>query len=259
MMKRSVILIILGLSIICALPSCKKNSDGPSESTIKSKIIGKWKSTYLNGIEELTNEREIRGFWEDGTSISSTTKYNEWLAKTYENYGIKENVITIKKLIDNSIVEQTVSSIDDNSYSISRFRYLQHPEYTNKKTEVFKKIHIDYTDSIVGLWEGVSIEGDTTYGSIEHRWEYKTDSTYTYYNHENGDWVPSDNTFNEYNVDGDWLASRWIQEAGGEMYYEWWDIEKCEYGEMIWVGLREREDGTRFTTKFVMRKVKPTE
>lgn len=256
MARKLSILIASSLCLTFALSSCSKNYDGPSESTIKSKIIGKWKSTYANGIEELTNEREIRSFYEDGTSTSSSTKFNDWLSKTYENFSVKDNIITIQRLIDNNIVEQTVSDIDDDSYSISRFRYLQHPEFTSKRTEVFKKIHVDYTDSIVGLWEGVDIEGDTTYGSIDHRWEYRADSTYTYYVMENGEWIPSENPFNEYNVDGDWLVSRWIQEEGGEMNYEWWDIEKCDSYEMIWNGLRQREDGTRFNTKFIMRRVR---
>ena len=56
------------------------------------------------------------------------------------------------------------------------------------------------------------------------------------------------------NLDGDWLATRW-QEKGGEMNYEWWDIDEIKNGQMKWSALREREDGSRFTTTFTWKKV----
>ena len=38
------------------------------------------------------------------------------------------------------------------------------------------------------------------------------------------------------------------------MNYEWWDIDEIKDGKMKWSALREREDGTRFTTTFTWKK-----
>lgn len=253
-MNKSFIYLIISILTFINITSCNKNYDGPAAATIRSHIIGKWKSTHVNEVEELTNEREVRSFYEDGTSFSSSTKYYKWLAKVQENYSVAENIITLQRIVDNHIVEQTISEIDDDTYNVSRFRYLQYPELGNKRSQVFRKLYADYSDKIIGLWEGVSLDGDTTYGNHEHRWEYKPNNTYLYYNRVNDEWVATNDVLCEYNVDGDWLATRWKKTEQSEEQYEWWDIEKCDDYEMIWVALRE-ENGQRFTTKITMRRV----
>ena len=65
--------------------------------------------------------------------------------------------------------------------------------------------------------------------------------------------MPSANTLNEYFVAGKLLCMRWIN-AGTE-YREWWEIESVENGVMKWKALRQREDGTTFTSTFEMKKV----
>ena len=60
---------------------------------------------------------------------------------------------------------------------------------------------------------------------------------------------------NEYNVDGDWLATRWQPTEGADYEYEWWDIDEIKDGTMKWSALREREDGTRYTTTFTWKKI----
>ena len=98
--------------------------------------------------------------------------------------------------------------------------------------------------------------GDETYGNADARIAYLADGTYRYYQkNAEGEWeVKAGQEVSEYNVDGDWLATRW-QETGGEMNYEWWDIDEIKDGQMKWSALREREDGTRFKTTFTWRKI----
>ena len=74
-----------------------------------------------------------------------------------------------------------------------------------------------------------------------------------YYNKDGDDWKLSEDVDNEYNVDGDWLATRWCPAAGAE--YEWWDIAEIKDGTMKWPALREKEDGTRYTTTFTWKKI----
>lgn len=128
--------------------------------------------------------------------------------------------------------------------------------YTHNWPAGYSKVTSDYSQDIIGLWEGVEMTGYETYGNAEARIEYKADGTYTYYNKEGEYWVPSANVDNEYNVDGDWLATRWRPEAGADYNYEWWDIDYIKDGTMKWSALREKEDGTRFTTTFTWKKVK---
>ena len=97
--------------------------------------------------------------------------------------------------------------------------------------------------------------GDETYGDANHRIEYKADGTFTYYDKVGENWVPSENVDNEYNIDGDWLATRWRPTAGAGYEYEWWDINEIKDGTMKWSALREKEDGTRYTTTFTWKKV----
>ena len=97
--------------------------------------------------------------------------------------------------------------------------------------------------------------GDETYGDANHRIEYKADGTYVYYDKDGNDWKLSEDVDNEYNVDGDWLASRWRPKAGEEFEYEWWDIDEIKDGTMKWSALREKGDGTRYTTTFTWKKI----
>ncbi|MCQ2332936.1 MAG: lipocalin family protein, partial [Paludibacteraceae bacterium] len=108
---------------------------------------------------------------------------------------------------------------------------------------------------IIGMWEGVEMTGEETYGDANHRIEYKADGTYVYYDKDGDDWKLSEDVDNEYNVDGDWLASRWRPKAGEDFEYEWWDIVEIKDGTMKWSALREKEDGTRYTTTFTWKKI----
>ena len=117
------------------------------------------------------------------------------------------------------------------------------------------EVTADYSQDIIGMWEGVEMTGDETYGDANHRIEYKADGTYTYYDKVGDSWVPSKNAGNEYNVDGDWLATRWQPTEGADYEYEWWDINEIKDGTMKWSALREKGDGTRYTTTFTWKKI----
>ena len=68
-------------------------------------------------------------------------------------------------------------------------------------------------------------------------------------------YLKSANEGNEYNVDGDWLATRWQPTEGADYEYEWWDIESIQGSTMKWSALREKTDGTRYTTTFTWIKI----
>lgn len=130
------------------------------------------------------------------------------------------------------------------------------------RNAVFSKIAADYSRDIIGLWEGVEMTGYETHGDAHHRIEYRADGTYTYHSWDvaTQTWQPLEDVFNEWNVDGDWLATRWKNNGSNVMNYEWWDIDyiKQEGNNTImkWSALREKEGGERFATTFTWKKIK---
>lgn len=171
--------------------------------------------------------------------------------------GAEGNTV-YEKCIENSVAQfKKVVVIEDNnfSYVVTRVIEPQSGESTPNWTIDAQKVTADYSQDIIGMWEGVEMTGDETYGDANHRIEYKADGTYVYYDKDGDDWKLSEDVDNEYNVDGDWLASRWRPKAGEDFEYEWWDIDEIKDGTMKWSALREKEDGTRYTTTFTWKKI----
>ncbi|MCQ2286194.1 MAG: hypothetical protein MJZ76_04895 [Bacteroidales bacterium] len=260
-MKKTIFCLIFSALLVGSFTSCKKEEDEetqkaivPTEQEIKSKIIGRWKFETCNGVALLTNEKVVQTFSNDGVCLLSATR-RQWDAKQVFDYGVSGNTVTRTGRNVKYTIESTVKSISDKELVFSGFRFIQYADRDNHDLEKYVKVEDDFSQAIIGLWEGVSVEGDTTYGNAEHRWEYKADGTYTYYDKSGEEWVPSADAFNEYNMDGNWFASRWKDAENSPMNYEWWDVECCNETQMVWTALRAREDGTRFTTKFILKRV----
>ena len=251
--------------------ACTSNDDnpatpsGPSESVIKEKIIGKWKVVTQDGEERVTNRQAIMTFFADGTMTYSRSWYSDyWEAYIWENktsfaYTVSGNTIT-RKGQENGKMRETfydVNAISDNEMQMVLTGYIMDGQsYSRHQVNQYQRVAVDYSENIIGTWEGVEMTGDETYGNADARIAYLSDGTYRYYQkNSKGEWeVKASQELSEYNVDGDWLATRW-QDTGGEMNYEWWDIDEIKDGQMKWSALREREDGTRFTTTFTWKKV----
>lgn len=213
-----------------------------------------------DGKDVVTNERTIWCFNGDGKGTLSVADQKEgdnmfiWDNKEPVQYSIQGDVIYI---ISPSVERtSTIPSISDNQMTMYVTKAISHgigikANYVGE----YSKVTVDYSQAIIGLWEGVEMTGDETYGDANHRIEYKADGTYIYYIKEGDSWVPSKNAGNEYNVDGDWLATRWQPTEGADYEYEWWDIDEIKDGTMKWSALREKEDGTRYTTTFTWKKV----
>ena len=87
----------------------------------------------------------------------------------------------------------------------------------------FEKATVDNSEAIIGTWEGhCTSEGSVFDDGQKHRWQYKADGTYVYYVKDGDNWVPGDNTLNEYFVDGNLLCTRWVDH--GQENREWWEI-----------------------------------
>ena len=268
MMKRNNFYALLASVMLAAtaglMTACTIHEDnpatpnGPSESVIKENIIGKWKAITRDGEELTTNVRMMFSFNADGTSTVSTSRFISitnsyiWRNKQTGTFAIEGG--KLKNQLDVTdgyeVAIYNIDAISDNQLQMTM------ENSTLNRKSVYNRITADYSEDIIGLWEGVEMTGDETYGNADARIAYLPDGTYRYYQkNSEGEWeVKAGQEVSEYNVDGDWLATRW-QETGGEMNYEWWDIDEIKDGQMKWSALREREDGTRFTTTFTWKKV----
>ena len=255
-----------GLMTSCATEDNPGKPTGPSESVVKEKIIGKWKAVMQDGKERVTNRHAIMTFFADGTMTYTRSYYSDywgiqiWANRAPYTYTVSDNLVTREGLEENGQMRKTfyeVNSIGNSEMEMALTGYvLDGQNYPIKQTNKYKHVTADYSEDIIGLWEATEMTGEQTYNDDNARLAFLADGTYKYYRKSNaGDWqLVSTRDVEEYFVDGDFVATRW-QEKGGEMNYEWWDIDEIKDGQMKWSALREREDGTRFTTTFTWKKV----
>ena len=254
-----------GLTTACTSNDDNPTPSGPSESVIKEKIVGKWKAVTQDGTERVTDKLYVMTFNADGTMTYSSSTFFQNLSKyTWRNkapftYSISGNVLTREGQEDGELRKAFYEVTDINYQEMQMVftSYILDGQTFSRDMKIgYERITADYSEDIIGMWEVTEMTGEETYNDDNARLAFLADGTYRYYRKDDtGDWqLVSTRDVEEYFVDGDWLATRW-QETGGEMNYEWWDIDEIKDGQMKWSALREREDGTRFKTTFTWRKV----
>ena len=274
-MKKDVFYTLLASVMLAATAglttACTSNDDnpatpnGPSESVIKEKIVGKWKAVTQGGTERVTDKLYVMTFNADGTMTYSSSTFFQNLSKyTWRNkapftYSISGNVLTREGQEDGEL-RKAFYEVTDINYQEMQMVFtsynLDGQTFSRDMKIGYERVTADYSEDIIGLWEVTEMTGEETYNDDNARLAFLADGTYRYYRKDDtGEWqLVSTRDVEEYFVDGDWLATRW-QETGGEMNYEWWDIDEIKDGQMKWSALREREDGTRFKTTFTWRKI----
>jgi len=251
-MKIKYLLFVAALSLI-AMSSCTKDNV-PSEEYIKTTILGKWRYSSGNGVAVPTNRMKVGTFATEDIYYSTWSQPPYWYVKFKWNYTVEGTQIGYINPEDGDVYYETVKSIDHNKMVTVDSYWKFHPDMVDTGESEYTFISKDYSRVILGTWEGVSMEGEETYGDAKHRFEYRDDGTYTYYNLVDGKWVESDNTQNNYVADGDFLATRWFDKDCTELR-EWWIIELCNDEKMTWYALREKEDGSRFETRMYLKRI----
>ena len=252
-------------AIAMIFASCSKE-DNPTPKPLSEQIIGKWMTTEIIGGILPTNEKYVINFATPTKVYVSTSRsdYTEqqkrWTDHQEFNYSIDGNTISFAKEISSGTslvtIEVVIKSITDKELACVVKRHIRREGQEPTVLEysaIYNRVTKDYSKDVLGLWEGHC----TSAGSVfddgqEHRWQYKADGTYVYYVKDGDDWVPSENTLNEYFVDGTLLCSRWIDQ--GQENREWWEIN-IDGDKMNWTALRQKEDGSTFTATFEMKKV----
>ena len=233
---------------------------------VAEKILGKWMTADKDGNPAPTDEKSVFTFISTTKAIACASKntysdsHSRWSLDREYDVEINGNYVKLTSHSDGSstmIKEFAITSINDAEF-VCRYKHtsLRNGQITSAGSEQIRryvKVPADFREAIVGTWEGHC----TSAGSVfddgqEHRWQYKADGTYVYYVKDGDDWVPSENTLNEYFVDGTLLCTRWVDNE--QENREWWEIT-IDGDKMNWTALRQKEDGSTFTATFEMKKV----
>lgn len=231
-----------------------------SPGFIKSQLPGRWKGIYRNGKRLATNDRGNYTFYPDGTGDYTAILLDAWDRDTKFDYSLTRNNIDISYK-DASITKgkrMKVTSIDSDSLCVISnvsFGGSSSPFPVDSNfTQTYKRVTEDYSLMIIGLWEGVSMTGEDAYDVTSCRWKYNSDGTYFFYSKEGDKWVLSEEETSEYVVTGDWIICRWRKDARSDMNFERWDIDSCDSDTMVWSAIREREDGTQYTSTITYKR-----
>ena len=260
-------ILVLAATLICGacvFTSCKKDKDN-TDLNLKEKIIGKWIVADRNSKTELTNEKKVYTFISATQAyVSASLNARPEIGTQWVNYletavaidGNKMKLTNHPNAQTTAVEEFTVTAISGSEFT-ANVKLTKTVDgnvvVTNESTIHLVKVTADYTSAILGTWQGhCTSEGSVFDDGEEHRWEYKADGTYTYYVMDGDNWVPSDNSMNQYFVDGKLLCTRWVD--NGVENREWWEIT-IDGTRMHWTALRQNPDGTTFTATFEMEKV----
>ena len=232
---------------------------------IPEKIIGKWIISDKDGLPMPTNRTNVFTFVSAtkaymSASLNTRPEVNpEWMDNIEANVTINGNLMTLTLHVDEHktmVHEFIVTDINATEFTANHKVTVTvdgNVMFVDEDVIRLTKVTADYRTAIVGTWEGhCTSEGSEFDDGQEHRWQYNADGTYVYYVKDGDNWVPSENTLNEYFVDGTLLCTRWVDNE--QENREWWEIS-IDGDKMNWTALRQKEDGTTFTATFEMTKV----
>ena len=239
----------------------------PTQAEIEKAIVGKWITALTDGKDIPTNEKivfDIVSPTEAFVSLSIQDRNAEgtpWSDREAVNIEINGNDVILSHSAESGMVitvDLQIEAISDATLIARRTVTMRQDGGLVKSEEnmvLYEKMDVDYRKAICGLWEGHLISDQSEYDDgKEHRWEYKEDGTFVYYDKNSaGAWVPGDDSMNEYFVAGNLLCTRWME--NGVENREWWEITAMSSTGMVWTSLREKEDGTRYTAAFSMSRV----
>ena len=232
---------------------------------VAEKILGKWILAGIDGQASPTNMKSVFTFVSTTKAYVSASLNNRpdvgtpWDEETEADVVIDGNKINLtlhNNVHTTTLEELIVTDINDSEFS-TNFKVNKYVDgnlvHSDEHVFHYVKAPTDYRTDIIGTWEGHC----TSAGSVfddgqEHRWQYNADGTYVYYVKDGDNWVPSENTLNEYFVDGTLLCTRWVDNE--QENREWWEIN-IDGDKMNWTALRQKEDGSTFTATFEMKKV----
>jgi len=249
--------------VAVVLTGCNKDK----VTNLDEKIIGKWMVADKDGYPAMTNEKMVITFLSASKAkVSASLNANHpevglWIDQQDADVVIKGDKVTLTFHADDhstSVHEFTVTQINDHEFIANqKVTVTVDGKVVISETGTFRfyKVTDDYREAVIGLWEGRMTSEASEYGDNDlHRWEFLADGTHRYYTKVGNTWMPSDDEYAEYFVDGKMLFTLWKNNGEGEIR-EHWEISSIEDSVMNWTALRKRADGTTYTATFSMTKV----
>ena len=238
----------------------KESAAEVTQEEIEEHIVGTWIRAEKNGQPLLTNDKIVYSFVSPTEAYQSASLVradaSPWHTPSKCGIEINGNTITITYSLDDLTYEQqyTITDISSDTFTANR-KFTRSSQDSDPEViedvVTFVKVD-DLSEAVLGTWEGkCTSEGSVFDDGKEHRWEYKSDGTYVYYNKDGDKWVADDSEKCEYFVAGNLLCTRWTKD--GTENREWWEISVKD-GKMSWNALRANEDGSTYTSTFEMQK-----
>lgn len=240
-MKKLIALMVLATMV---LTGCNKDKI----TNLDEKIIGKWVVADKDGKSAPTNEKMVISFLSPSKAMVSASLNAHQGTKLWVNQQEADVVINGDKMTltfhsdahSTSVHEFTVTSINDNEFVAKQKVTVTvdgNVVISEEGTFRFVKVNADYRQDILGLWEGRMTSEESEYGDNDiHRWEFLPDGTRHYYHKVGNTWVPSDDEYAEYFVDGNTLElpRKGKRSTNGNIYYDGSDGEPA--GASYWSG-----------------------
>lgn len=230
---------------------------------LAQKLQGKWVLSESEEVPLPTDDKLVYTFLSATKAVSSCSREGVWSPKLEHSVEMDGNTVLLTShpeegvtLINRLYVGSITATEMDASWQRTVIRDGKVTEVSKPQYLTSKKVEADFSQSILGLWEGQITSGQNPYDDgKKHRWEYKSNGTFVYYNQADGQWVPEGGSLSEYFVDGNLLCTRWKVPGNEAEYREWWEIKSLENGTMIWTAFRKKADGSTYTESFEMTRV----
>lgn len=233
---------------------------------LAEKLTGKWIESEINGQPAQTCDKSAVTFVSATKAIYSSSKpdFTETQIKwsDHREYDVKitGNKVTLTGHPESNASltlkeEFIISSITDTEI-VCKFRHItiregQEVGSVTEKDVRLAKTDVDYSQDVVGTWEGQTSTG------LNIRWEIKADGTYQYSRKiGDGEWEKMEDYFNYYFADGYLFCARWknIGDGMGEQR-QWWEITSIQNSVMKWKAQLQNGDGSAYTETAEMTKV----
>ena len=239
-----------GLVALMAMGICSCESDDDAEID-PANLPGIWVNTHKDGEEVPTDDRFVTAYGSDNRELYAIRgAANHWTENSQYTYAYDAGFIAIEGNGTQLQYEIRELSRTKLVYRVSRL-VIGGVDLEDASTYELRKVEVDLSDEIVGLWEG----HETTDGvqGATHRWRYEADGTYDYFHAQaNGAWRNKADNAGEYFLYGDHFVSNYRNDANSGVAgnaCEGWTIE-IQGDEMSWTALRNGK-----TYSFVMTRV----
>lgn len=215
--------LIIMAAVTMVFVSCKKeNKDNNpvNPPSIAEQIVGKWLYIESDGEMVETEESSITNFVMEGTTLKAFTsisqkQYDLWAYNYPTEVEIDGDKLTLKMQKDDITTVEEFTNITvsgDDLYYNSMYIVLRNDEVI-EDLGPFQlhcvKVHDDYSQIILGRWEGTITSDEPGFEPQPFCEKYLADGTNIEYALIDGQWVEVETDFAEYFVDGNLLCTRW--------------------------------------------------